>query len=164
MKTFILSVLLLSELFCLNVGDYAFFPNAKTYQNAQQFCESVGGNLAPIISEEDRDNVMNMIEDDSIWIGLYSTRKIGWFLFEDETVECPNIFSGACVNFWRSGHPRCIEKNKGYKCTSFYPADDAVDNDVSCDHEKPFLCFWVDPKIIYVNTAYPTSPTTSPTN
>ena len=83
-----------------------------------------------------------------------SASKKGFFSYPDEPAgTCPIEHSGACVDFWVKKEPLCVEKN-GYSCTQFYQdalnGEGGVNNDVSCDTQRPFLCNNLpDPGITY---------------
>eukprot|EP01083_Nonionella_stella_P200604 734511_1 len=123
-----------------------------SYEDARLSCQQTDGlHLATITTEEDLENAKNAIGvNDAPYIGIYSEKSreqksVAWFIF-DSGVPCPDMSSGACVNFWRytkdqSHQPRCIEEDiHNNYCTVYYPNDKMIDNDIDCNTAKPFLC------------------------
>eukprot|EP01084_Bolivina_argentea_P211412 359642_1 len=125
---------------------YAYISTPLSYNDAETFCQSnYNTNLATIITEQDRLNAIEAVNDDSalVWNGLKNSHKSGWWKFSEPNIECPNKFSGACVDFWVNGKPRCHktnEPNHGFQCTEFYVFDNMIDNNIDCQQVLPFLC------------------------
>ena len=125
-----------------------------TYAEAKEICDTEYDGLASITTDEDIEKAIYAMDgDEAAWIGLRSTKEIGWFELEEENNKCPDVHSGACVDFWVIGHPRCVIDEEGrteyeegysgdgYSFVAF--SDGKVDNDKPGTTLRPFLCNYI---------------------
>ena len=76
---------------------YYYFPTSLTWHNAKLACESIGGHLVTIATENENIFVNNLAENNRIWIGFTDERVEGeWEWITGE----PVIFEN-----WASGEP-----------------------------------------------------------
>ena len=93
-------------------SQYLYHPGAYTWQEAKDFSESIGGDLASIESVAENDFIQNAIPENTTWIGLTDELVGGQFAW----------MSGEAVTYtnwgdWRpkiySGTPRYVQLVKG---------------------------------------------------
>ncbi|XP_067915859.1 C-type lectin-like isoform X1 [Heterodontus francisci] len=108
---------------------YQLFNDAKTWQDAEEYCKSVvpGGHLVSIRSQEHNDFIKNMLSA-AIWIGFNDIDKEGKFIWTDES-------STEFVN-WNGGEPN----NAGEEdCAELQQSGGW--NDLQCSNVKlAFVC------------------------
>ena len=83
-----LLISVLSLIINITSSSYVIGPNPLNYQNAQAYCESIGGQLASIHSESEYNETKALCQDTNsdCWIGLSDTSAEGVWKWEDGTV------------------------------------------------------------------------------
>ena len=109
---------------------YAYFSSGMIWNDAKEYCESLGGYLVCITSQEENDFVMSIVESDII-IGLSDAENEGvWKWVSGEDVHYKNF---------RSGEPN-NEFNEDYACLA---KSNGSWNDGHCERELwSFVCEW----------------------
>ena len=79
---------------------YLFIPDKKTWQQAKQACEDMGGHLVTITSKEENDFVYKLTSGKNTWIGCTDQEKEGeWKWVTGETFSYKNWADGQPDNF-----------------------------------------------------------------
>ncbi|XP_032407990.1 macrophage mannose receptor 1 isoform X1 [Xiphophorus hellerii] len=103
--------------------------NKKTWQEAEDFCKAIGGNLISILSIRDLDN-MNIYSTDAVWIGLRLMGPNQGFVWSDGS---PFSFEN-----WGYGEPNNHNDNEQCAEAQFYYGRHW--NDRNCDFYNNWIC------------------------
>ena len=120
---------------------YEFFNNTvSTWKEAQEFCESLGGHLATLTSQEENDYVYQRM----INSGYYSA----YFGLTDEDTEGTWTWvTGEPLTYqnWHAGEPNTENSNEDY-AMFYYKYSDGTWNDgdfgAKVVGDKVFICEW----------------------
>lgn len=124
-----------------NGHHYMFFENAATWEEAQDFCESMGGHLATITSEGENDFLFELMKTsgyDSAYFGFTDSYEEGeWAWITGERVRYTN---------WHSGEPNSENSNEDY-AMFYFKFDDGTWNDGdfgggTVQGGNVFICEW----------------------
>jgi uncharacterized protein YraI len=89
-----------------NGHEYQLISNAKTWTEAKDACEALGGYLVSLNSEEENNFVNNLVGANRIWIGFSDELNEGnWQWVTGETITFTN---------WRSGEPNDYGAGEDY--------------------------------------------------
>ncbi|XP_074525084.1 galactose-specific lectin nattectin-like [Halichoeres trimaculatus] len=120
----------------LNDSCYMFFHEEKPWDDAEEHCISIGGNLASIHSKADYEALLGLIRrasgrDKPTWIGGYDAVREGYWKWVNGR---PFTY-----RFWGPGHPNnygqkqdCLEVN--------YALDKEIPNDLFCERHRSYIC------------------------
>lgn len=121
---------------------YAVFSrgDVNSFEEAQQFCESVGGHLATITSKEEDEYVYSLVSEkfDSAYFGFTDVAIEGkWAWVTGEPVDYTN---------WASGEPNGENENEDY-AMYYFKFKDGTWNDGdfgnrTVGQDKAFICEW----------------------
>ncbi|XP_032422573.1 galactose-specific lectin nattectin-like isoform X1 [Xiphophorus hellerii] len=113
---------------------FIFYYNMRTWSDAEEFCISIGGNLASIHNNEENSFLSDMVVRDTgspaiTWVGGYDAITEGQWLWSDGSkFDYTSFAIGEPDNIQQSEH--CLEMNYiVYKW-----------NDRSCNQPWPFIC------------------------
>ncbi len=127
------SIVEYSEHLTYNGHEYVLYANPKTWSEAKVDCESRGGNLVTITSQEENDFVSSLTEEeDGVWIG-----------FIDEVTEGDwQWVTGEPVTYtdWASEEPNNSGEGEDY--ASIYSWGEW--NDLSDEETHYYICEWED--------------------
>eukprot|EP01084_Bolivina_argentea_P307824 532127_1 len=159
MQTVHKNMLFVVTLFLLNFksvyGGFTYYELPLSFEDAKEFCSSVGTSLATILTDADRIMALATISERAApWIGLehaHASNPGGKCYFhypaEGDPSLCPLSHSSKCVDFWVNENPIYLNAG-GYECAAYYPLEHhkngAVNNDVDCNTARPFLCHTPD--------------------
>jgi hypothetical protein len=124
------------------INYYEVFSNAATsWEDAEQYCESLGGHLATISSQEENEYVYQLMLD--------AGYKSAYFGMTDKDVEGTWVWvngeSGSYTN-WHSGEPNHENANEDY-AMFYYKFTDGTWNDgdfggSTVNGGRTFICEW----------------------
>eukprot|EP01084_Bolivina_argentea_P267171 453451_1 len=144
MRAFLTLLIISSYTSAQLIAPFIYVSEPLSYDDSESYCQAnYGTDLATIITNEDRWSAIEIVNGDTntIWTGLRNTQKAGWWEFIEPNIECPSVLTGACVEFWRNGKPRCHKDGEdGFECTVFYANQNYIDNNINCNAKRPFLC------------------------
>lgn len=129
------------DAFFWNSHYYAVFANCKSWREAEQYCQSLGGHLATITSAEENAAVFGYVTSlgyKSVYFGLTDAEKEGtWKWVTGEKVDYLN---------WHSGEPNCESSREDY-AMFYYKYSDGKWNDgdfggTTVNGGKAFICEW----------------------
>lgn len=130
---------------------YKFFKNCDTWETAKEYCESLGGHLATISSQEENDAVYDYLLScgyESAYFGYSDNIEEGsWYWVNDEDISYTN---------WHSNEPNSENKYEDYAMFYWkFPDGTWNDNDFdeSNENEEVFICEWDDENNYVVNTS-----------
>uniref|UniRef100_A0A3B5MF61 C-type lectin domain-containing protein n=1 Tax=Xiphophorus couchianus TaxID=32473 RepID=A0A3B5MF61_9TELE len=113
---------------------FIFYYNMKTWSDAEEFCISIGGNLASIHNNEENSFLSDMVVRDTgspavTWVGGYDAVTEGQWMWSDGSkFDYTSFAIGQPDNIQQSQH--CLEMNYiVYKW-----------NDRPCNQPWPFIC------------------------
>ena len=108
----------------------------ETWQNSQEFCRSLGGDLVSTISKYAKWNVFRMGKAVStmrkFWIGFSYKVKHGKFEWSDGK-------QSTYIN-WSKKKPNNRSMEKGENCVEYLMKEHGTWNDDKCSKRKNFLC------------------------
>lgn len=119
-----------------NGNTYRVYDYYTSWSNAKQMCEDLGGNLVTITSQEEMNEIKNLLVDAELygyWIGFNDVDKDG--IWENVTGEDTGY------NYWGENQPDCYENNE--YCAVIQNENDLKWNDVPDDCESypiGFIC------------------------
>ncbi len=119
---------------------YEFFNNCDSWEEAKAYCESLGGHLATISSQEENDYIYYLLTDagySSAYFGLTDSEEEGaWEWVNGEPVTYTN---------WHSSEPSNDNSNEDY-AMFYWKYNDGTWNDGdfsgSTVGDKVFICEW----------------------
>lgn len=120
---------------------YAVFDHCDTWEEAKSYCESRGGHLATILSEEENQAVFSFLNSSgykNAYFGLSDNVQEGsWYWVTGDEVEYQN---------WHENEPNMESKNEDY-AMFYYKYTDGTWNDgdfgrYTANSGKAFICEW----------------------
>ncbi|XP_076839321.1 galactose-specific lectin nattectin-like [Brachyhypopomus gauderio] len=123
---------------------FKYIAVAKTWLEAEQNCQSLGGNLASVHNKETQNFLKLFTKRQTdrytrTWIGLHDGLQNFFWLWSDGTKY---VFDA-----WHSGEPN-NQKNVEH-CAEMNFGDEVLWNDIPCDHHHYSVC--KQPAIIEVS-------------
>jgi len=121
-----------SDVKCFNNNWYEYISTYLSWYDAKTYCESLGGHLVTLTSEEEN-NFVNTLVEDTIWIGFTDEQVEGeWQWVTQESVIYTN---------WDEGEPNDAG---GEDYAEMYTSGKW--NDIPGDSQRfhPFVCEWED--------------------
>ena len=118
-----------SSLYLISVAE-------KTWQEASEAVELVGGHLVSLTSQQENSRtgaVIGMLDEDHPWIGLHQTSDAaepagGWLWSSGEPLDFES---------WAPNEPN--DTNGGEDCAVLYPSSNGLWNDGICSYEEKFI-------------------------
>jgi len=129
------------ELVTFRGHTYACFNNAASWEDAEKYCESLGGHLVTITTKEENDAVWAYVKDkgnQSVFIGLSDTEEEGkWQWVTGEQVTYTK---------WTKGEPNAYTESENYAEYAFN-VDNGEWNDFrfdvhNSDDVTSYICEW----------------------
>ena len=121
--------------FAWNGHLYKILQMDMTWEQAQQYCDSIGGHLATISSQEEHDMLYQLLQSSDqyyAYFGLSDSEEEGnWKWVTGEPISFTN---------WDSGEPNNYNGNEDYAIFS-REFDESTWNDVDCSYSA-FICEW----------------------
>ncbi|XP_019712625.1 alpha-N-acetylgalactosamine-specific lectin-like [Hippocampus comes] len=117
-----------------NCNCFIYQAGARTFDDAESVCNSLGGNLASIRSELENTFVQGIIEEanSDVWIGYNDQDTEGTFVWTDGTTPDFENFDGGAA----SGVGNCVTLSES----------DGDWQDVTCTNTEAYVCIRpVDP-------------------
>lgn len=120
---------------------YACYNNCSSWEEAEKYCESIGGHLAVITSSDENNAVFNYLLScgfENGYIGFSDNVEEGtWYWVNGETSGYTN---------WHSGEPNAESSNEDY-AMFYYKFDDGTWNDGNfgngtANDDAVFICEW----------------------
>lgn len=121
---------------------YQIFNNCSTWEQAKEYCESLGGHLATISSQQENDYLYQLMLSSglkSVYFGLSDNENEGIFKWvNDEQI----IYSN-----WHQGEPNSENSHEDYGMF-YYKFDDGTWNDGDFEYDGTandtvaFICEW----------------------
>ena len=123
---------------------FAYFPGPTTWQDAEQFCISLGAHLASIRTPEENDAVHNLCGPEPCWIGFNDIAEEGTWVWSD---GWPADFTGFPQGMapWNLGEPngQPDEQTDGaymYPSSQNHYVREGLWDDDDINHYKAFVC------------------------
>lgn len=126
---------------CIENIAFTRFDIQLNFQQAQQRCTQLNGNLATVNSLEKFNRVVDLIEDQPVWIGLIDEADIGGidslrFFFVDGNLD-QSFYQVGGQFPWLQGQPN---DNGGDENCVNIESDELLFDDSSCDLLHSFVC------------------------
>ena len=115
-----------------NGHKYKYYNQSITWDEAQAFCEKLGGHLVIITSAEENDFVHRLAQGANIWLGGTDTKVEGTFEW----------ISGEALTYsnWAPGEPNNGNGKGNQDYMHMY--SNGIWDDVNKDIVKTFVCEW----------------------
>ncbi|XP_043838403.1 C-type lectin domain family 4 member K-like [Dromiciops gliroides] len=114
---------------------YYFSCMDKSWEDAEQYCVSLGSHLVSVTSVEEQQFILKKTNGNDYWIGLNIRRSSDWSWVDGTPYD-----EAKSKDFWASGEPNNSEKNE--QCVHFSRNRLKTWNDNKCSTSFGFICKW----------------------
>ena len=125
-----------AEVFTWGYHSYACFDHCEKWEEAEEYCEALGGHLAVITSQEENDVILTYIQArgfDNVYIGYSDSEIEGvWRWVNGERSDYTN---------WNEGEPNAFTNDEDYAVFTALSSGAWNDSDYSPRVEDGSICF-----------------------